>query len=527
MRVLIVGSGPAAAAAALALTANDAHEVDVIDAGERLEGSRRALLEEVNSRPPAEWPPQAARELTKQPVFELPGELPQRRLYGSDFPFRDVGQLAGLTAVRGGNRWAVSGAYGGFSNVWGAQVMPFTRETIEQWPIGYDALLPHYAAILRHIPFAGADDDYSELFPLIAPAAPLPTLAPGALAALQRYESHRDAIRRRGVTLARARLALDSQRCIKCGLCLTGCPHGLVYSSPRTFDSLIARRKVRYRARVLVLEVGEDARGCWVIARDTATGGPITFHADRLFLACGGLGTTRVVLNSARRDVRKLEVLESAQFVLPFLSARGYPDPRSYSTFTLNQFNMLVQFGRPGLDLAHLHLYPYNPIFEEELPELVRAVKPATNAILRRATAALGYLPSWVSPKMVVDARPRAGSLPSVTVSSSPNGETPRTLRQVMRRVLSVSRVLDLWPVLPVLRVAGPGKSYHFGGSFPHVPRPRASALESDTLGRLAEWRRIHIVDGTVLPSVPATTFTLSVMANAHRIATAVAGDTT
>jgi hypothetical protein len=49
--------------------------------------------------------------------------------------------------------------------------------------------------------------------------------------------------------------------------------------------------------------------------------------------------------------------------------------------------------------------------------------------------------------------------------------------------------------------------------------RPRAGALETDTLGRLAEWRRIHMVDGAVLPSVAATTFTLSVMANAHRIA--------
>lgn len=29
---------------------------------------------------------------------------------------------------------------------------------------------------------------------------------------------------------------------------------------------------------------------------------------------------------------------------------------------------------------------------------------------------------------------------------------------------------------------------------------------------------RIHAVDGTVLPSVPATTITLSIMANAYRI---------
>ena len=524
MRALIIGSGPAAAAAALALTGSRVDHVDVIDAGESLEAPRQELLMGVKSLAPAGWPPEA-RALTRQPSAEVRAELPQKRSYGSDFPFRDVGQLAGLTVERGGNRSSVSGAYGGFSNVWGAQVMPYTRETIDQWPVAYDELIPHYAAVLRHIPFAGADDDYSELFPLLAAAAPLPRLAPGAAAVLQRYEVHRDVVRRRGVTLARARLALDSQRCIECGLCLTGCPYGLIYSSAQTFDSLIARGRVRYHAGVLAHEVGEDDQGCWVVARDVATRETMTFRADRIFLACGGLGTTRIVLNSARRNVRRLEFIESVQFVLPFLSSRAYTDPRSYSTFTLNQVNMLVEYGRPGLDLAHLHLYPYNPAFEERLPKFLRTVEPATTAILRRATAALGYLPSWVSPKMAVSVHRHDGGLPPVTVSSVPSSDTSRALRQAMRRVLSVSRALDLWPVLPALRISGPGKSYHFGGSFPHVPCPRPLAAETDTLGRLAEWRRIHLVDGAVLPSVAATTFTLSVMANAHRIATQVALD--
>ena len=44
-------------------------------------------------------------------------------------------------------------------------------------------------------------------------------------------------------------------------------------------------------------------------------------------------------------------------------------------------------------------------------------------------------------------------------------------------------------------------------------------ALETDALGRLSGLQRVHLVDASVLPSIPATTITLSVMANAHRIA--------
>jgi choline dehydrogenase-like flavoprotein len=46
--------------------------------------------------------------------------------------------------------------------------------------------------------------------------------------------------------------------------------------------------------------------------------------------------------------------------------------------------------------------------------------------------------------------------------------------------------------------------------------------VESDVLGRVAPWRSIHLVDASVFPTVPATTFTLSIMANAHRIARSV-----
>jgi hypothetical protein len=67
-----------------------------------------------------------------------------------------------------------------------------------------------------------------------------------------------------------------------------------------------------------------------------------------------------------------------------------------------------------------------------------------------------------------------------------------------------------------MLQMAEPGRSFHSGGSFPMREKP--GAFESDCLGRPHGWTRVHAVDATVLPSVPATTITFSVMANAHRI---------
>jgi choline dehydrogenase-like flavoprotein len=51
--------------------------------------------------------------------------------------------------------------------------------------------------------------------------------------------------------------------------------------------------------------------------------------------------------------------------------------------------------------------------------------------------------------------------------------------------------------------------------------RAQPGDLETDTLGRVRGWDRIHVVDASILPSIPATTVTFSIMANAHRIAAA------
>jgi choline dehydrogenase-like flavoprotein len=48
--------------------------------------------------------------------------------------------------------------------------------------------------------------------------------------------------------------------------------------------------------------------------------------------------------------------------------------------------------------------------------------------------------------------------------------------------------------------------------------RRNPRAFEVDLLGRPNGFSRLHLVDASVFPSLPATTITLSVMANAHRI---------
>lgn len=526
---LIIGSGPAAAGAALALTAVPAQEVTVVDVGATLESDLNTSLARLAATAEEAWSPADVALIARQPQHAgaRPGVLPEKRIYGSDFPFRDVGQLDGITALGDANPSVVSGAYGGFSNVWGAQAMPFSEATFDLWPVSLGEMRPHYAAAMDEMTLAADQDDLAELFPVCDGARPLPPPGARTERVLRRYRGQRALVRSHGITLGRARLAFRAESCTRCGLCMTGCPYGLIYSSAHTFDRLRAQRRIVYRPGLLVVHLDEVDGAPHAIVRHAGTGRLERLTADRIFVACGGIGTTRLVLGSLGLLNRAVQLQESVQFVVPTISRHPVHDPRSLRDFTLNQFNMVFDATGEGLDLCQVHFYEYNPAFLTSLPAPLRspAAGPLTRALLRRISVGLGYVPGWAAPRVAAVAR-RAGmgtdQLPALEISREGSDRWPPMLRDLVRAMLCVGPALDLWPVVPMISLSAAGKSYHFGASFPHG-RFR-STTTTDRTGRLGAWDNVHLVDASVFPVVPATTFTLTIMANAHRIASETLG---
>ena len=235
------------------------------------------------------------------------------------------------------------------------------------------------------------------------------------------------------------------------------------------------------------------------------------------------IGTSRLVLGSLQVFGTPAVVQESEQFVLPFLSAHPVPDPQREATFTLNQFNMAVALDDQGRDLSHLHFYTFDQTFLLALPTLLQRERLAgvRRELLRHLSVALGYVPSWLSRTFSLVAEPPAAQNELPALRLTPSGEqTPRRnrfMQKVLRHLVPAGSMLDCWPAVPALTFAAHGKSYHFGGTFPHHKRA-TGRFTSDSLGRVAPWTRIHLIDASVFPSIAATTFTLTIMANAHRI---------
>jgi choline dehydrogenase-like flavoprotein len=529
MNVLIIGAGPAAVGAALALSREPDVEIRVIDVGGRLEPDNDAARRRMATTEPAKWSPSDVRIVSQVAQRTKESPLPEKRNFGSDFPFHNFGQLEGVSGEGPVNTHVVSGAYGGFSNTWGAQTMVYSAASFDDWPIPRSELEVDYRAILSTIPYSAEQDDLAEYHPLWGDADPLPPLSENSTKILDAYARHRVQVRRHGVIVGRARLALRGSDCVSCGLCMTGCPYSYVYSASQTLDELVADKKITYEGGYLALRLGESDSGPYVEARNLTSGEIETLRADKIFVACGAIGTTRLVASSLEIFSEPLHFHESPQFVMPFASLRAHSALTQENSFTLNQFNILLPFDEAGRDLVQVHGYPYNDAMDDAVPQILKtpAMAAVRAMLLKRLTVGLGYLPSWWSDGFDVTVERASSNDDVASIRLGPpsvdSKQAVKRLRQVNARLLRVAPYLGVVPVLPMVTLSAPGKSYHFGGSFPHSINPEGR--QTDVLGRVDPWRSIHLVDASVFPTVSATTFTLTIMANAHRIARRLLGE--
>lgn len=525
--VCIAGSGPAAVAAASALVEQDV-DVTMIDVGVELEPRNAALVERLYQGVPGNWAPEDLAAL-KAGHRAGPDGLPEKRTYGSDYPLRDVGQAGDID--REGVDILLSGARGGLSNIWGSNFMPYTRHDISDWCVSSDDLAPHYRAVSALVPTSAGHDDIEAWFPLHADGLDRLRASAQARRLMAAIERHRVRLRQSGIVAGYSRLAVqvsptgaNPRGCVYCGLCLYGCPYRLIYSSQTTLEDLRQRPNFQYVPGVIVDRVIEDGDHVRIVGRSVADASPRVWSADRVLLACGAIGTTRILLESMGLVGESVVLKDSLYFVLPLLQFQGAPAVTKEPLHTLSQVFLEVHDPALSQRTIQLQVYTYNDLFEaairSALGGLFPLARPLLPPLLGRLSLIMGYLHSDDSPGLALTLR-RQGEGATLVVRPLRSERSAPIVHAVVRKLVRHWWQLGALALRPWLRVTNPGKGYHYGGTFPMRQEP--GRLDTDRLGRPSGFQRVHAVDATVLPSIAATTIVFTAMANAHRIATAVA----
>lgn len=521
----VVGSGPNGVAAASALLDRGV-PVTMLDVGVECEPERLAVVRRMGAQRPEQWA-SADVAFVRGTSKTDDSPFPLKLAYGSAFPYA-TGECDAI--AQSGTRCVMSYAKGGLSNVWGAAVLPNNARDFAGWPVTLEEMASHYASVARLMPIAAEADELEPLFPFYAPpTAPL-RASRLADALLMRMRRDRHALEAAGIFFGRSRLAVRSEPdgqgepCRYTGLCLSGCPYLAVWTAAQALDALQRRTGFTYRAGLRVDRVEPFAAGVR-LSGESPEGVPFSLDGRRVLLACGPLSTSRIVLESAGMRGRSIHMQAQPYFLLPVVAFHSSGRVEDEHLHTLAQ--LFVELIDPALSAhpIHLQVYTYNEFIRDRLARASAALGPlgavARRALAGRLLAIQGYLHSSEGTGIRLTADPDSVGRARLTLSAGTDDRARDVIARVVATLARHAGRLGVVPLKRFLEVGRPGDGNHVGGTFPMSATP--DNLQTDRLGQLKALPGVHLVDSSVLPSLAATTFTYTTMANAHRIADAVA----
>ena len=534
--VIIIGSGPAGVAAAFPLLARGCR-VLMLDGGDERDGdgddegapsvaSIHANLHDLR-RHPDQWKPIVGEgyEAFQDPSAASPKfRVPAHRQILRQFNQRMAIQPTNFAAVG-------ALAAGGLSNLWGAAVSRFDDSDLAEYPISLRDLAPSYGRVSRRIGVSGSNgDDMAALHGYDAHLLAPTKRSEQAQRLLARYASRPSRAHRHGVRLGVARNAVLTEGrderggCVYCGLCLWGCEYRAIWSAKYDLRDLKRNPNFHYRPGTFVTGLARTEAGWRVLAEDTRDGTALGFAAKRIFLACGALGSAKLVLAALDMQGRDISFQTSPAAGFAVLVAGGRsesPNRLEASVFALSQASFKVEEPRLQRGYASGQLFPGATIQATAYLRLIRSLSYPTS---RRVVRVL-------QPRLLVGNCFLDGTYSRHTLRLGHSGElrivggyAPATAPHaglVRKRLAAALRHYGAWLLPGAFSMTAPGADVHYGATVPMraLPRPH----EADHAGEVSGLPGVHVVDGGALTSVPPKPHTLSIMANADRIATSVA----
>jgi choline dehydrogenase-like flavoprotein len=526
MHVGVIGSGVSGVFAAHAL-ARRGLTVTIVDVGETLDARRSAIIAKLRGVAPEDWP-EDDFSLIRQNDTVGGKDLPKKVHFGSDYIYaRDRPFARQATMVEGRAPYPTF-AKGGFSNIWGAAMLPTDACDMTDWPVSRAEMDPYFRQVVALVPLCGGTGTLAEAFPSYKDS--LGELDPGPqgkvlLADLARAEPRLRASR---TLYGKARLAIHTVPadgalpCSGCGHCFSGCVRGSIFATTPMLEALHRHHGVIYRSGLFVETVGEREGSVTIEAIDLQRNERVQLTFDAMFVAAGPINTTRLLLRSKRLYNQSVRLKESQKFIVPALRMRGAETGVTSPGLTLASVFLETKVPSLSDHWLHTQMIPMNGMIAEGsgLPGIGHSLGHRLwSPVLRHVMAGWCGLHSDHSSAIDLQLR-RDEAADSDTleltlrVSDGARRAARRAARDLFIKGVYFGTLFCPW----MIRYANPGSGTHCGASFPMRRHPKDD-LDSDSQGRPFGWSRIFVVDSSVLPSIPGTTLAMPVMANAYRIA--------
>jgi choline dehydrogenase-like flavoprotein len=553
MRIAVIGSGPAGAAAASTLVAAGC-QVDMFEAGTERPRSCSDIAARVlrEKRENGRLDLQTLQILRYGKSFStvlasfasfiggMAGSNDaqvRKRILGSLYTFENIDTY--LPTKNSDPPRAI--ALGGLSNVWGGACYTFSPGLFDDWPVDYEEMSPFYKAALRFLNVDQIDDGLSSAYPAMGHSSSLQDRNSGSVveALLKTWTVNEAKIAELGVHFGRSRLAVNFDKslgCQHCGHCLTGCPVGAIFNAGQPVKQLQSSPLFALfdGAFVLRFETGEDDKLQILALRDGEDKIDIFKGYDKVVLAAGTLSSFRLAAQSLGMENARTNVLDNDMMVLPIF-AGVWPERMSGEhRFSLSEGAMNIGLDTPSGDRLHAQFYSLQPHFLGGVGDLISSLPRIPGKIIRALTSrfalAFLYLPGHLSRNTVARVNATGVNEPwELSFTPSDNPASAELFRHAINKIRG-GKLMSMLPLRFAAKNTPFGFSGHLAGTLPMVQAPNpaenpASRLTTDRYGRLAGDQRIVVADAAAFPSLPAQNLTLTIVANAMRVAEVLASE--
>ena len=427
-------------------------------------------------------------------------------------------------------------ALDGLQSLWNGVSVRFGEADFAGWPISYQTLAPHYAAVESLITVCGTVENLPQLpdgeFVPPKPLRPADHLVIEAVRGLRDGESH--AISNRKAINTRPGMA---NSCVSTGICTSGCPVGSAYKfSARLLPEIAGLDNYRLITGAKVtrlLRAAETDHIESVEYLDTASGQRHLLKARVVVLATGAIESPRILFNSAderepgglgnHHDQVGRGLQDNPKVVLSTSLWKLWGKRRDYD---IGYADLLILLSRGRLsDGSHfpfighaIHGIPDFPHYLEVMRGLPVVLKERLARSLFYSYVTLGL---FCAGEITVHNRVRPGAtqdrygVRQVHVDFAVPDLAARQMDVMMawgRKVLRRASATRLYETRD-----NSGTGIHYAGTTGMSASPLHGVVDADL--KVHGLRNLYICDGGVIPRLPDKHLTLTIMALSHRLA--------